>query len=194
MILTKKNKSKKKKNKKTLPIRKKTITWFLRFRQLFFFLFLLCILAATCGFMYLIMYIIIILIRSDHIKKTIHDIYLLASPKIFGALVTSLVLMISFLIYLSYTISSCRDDPSLPPWLLCNVHPRLGYQGTMFLKVLFLMLSAGGVSWAIYLHQDPSKITRWNIILLVILLFPLALLFIASILLFMYQLPIYYYY
>ena len=193
MILTKKNKSKKKK-KTSLSIRKKKVTWFLRFRQLFFFLILLCILAASCGFMYLIMYLIIILIRSDHIKKTLHDIYLLASPKIFGALVTSLVLMIGFLIYLSYTISSCHDDPSLPPWLFCNVHPRLGYQGTMFLKVLFLMLSAGGVSWAIYLHQDPSKITRWKIILLVILLFPLALLFNASILLFMSELPIYYYY
>ena len=146
--------------------------------QLFFLLLALVALAMIGMIIYVIVVLMIDLVRSDNIKTELHHMkesdY--TTNRIFSAMVASILGLIFFLIYLAYSISFCALKRKHKD-IFCSLHPRIGYHGTLGLKLLFLVLTTLGMGWSIFLHQHPHEIKKWQVRVLVLLMMPMILVF-----------------
>jgi hypothetical protein len=158
-------------NKKTHPLRT-GMMWFLG---------MICI-ALIAGMAYVFMLLVMDLVESNNIKTEMSNMLIPLNANqqgiILAAMVMSILFLVVSMVYLVYTIKSCKNST------VCRVKPSI--------KVAFLAMTAMGMAWSIYLHlQTPHTIHRWQKIVLVALLLPILVVF-SSVFLFFFGQPIYY--
>jgi hypothetical protein len=160
-------------NKKTHPLRT-GMMWFLG---------MVCI-ALIAGMAYVFMLLVMDLVESSNIKTEMSNMLIPLNANqqgiILAAMVMSILFLVVSMVYLVYTIKSCKNSTMV----VCRVKPSI--------KVAFLAMTAMGMAWSIYLHlQTPHTIHRWQKIVLVALLLPILVVF-SSVFLFFFGQPIYY--
>jgi len=135
------------------------------------FLGIVCV-AMIGGMAYVLMMLVIDLVESSNIKMEMSNVLTSYSPTdheiILSTTIMTIILMVSSLIYIVYTIKTCKQQSTR---VVCRVR--------LSLKIAFLTMTTMGMAWAIYLHLHNSHTTiyRWQKMLLVVLLLPIVVVF-----------------